>query len=153
MMEAMLRRYSESLRSSVITPPKTLINLTPHEIKVYADDKTTVLKTYPSVGTVRLTEDEPKMLDSFDGVPVHAPYSYGRPTFTFNDSFKTLYPDEYELHDKSKLRSGLLVSALAAPELVKAGYTHVFAPDTSNTRVVRQDGQIAGTTCFTRFDV
>jgi hypothetical protein len=153
MMDVLWRRYSEAGRSPVVSPPKTLINLTPHEIKVYGDDKTTVLRTYPSVGAVRLTEDEPKMLDSFDGVPVHAPYSYGRPTFTFNDSFKTLYPEEYDLYDKTKLRSGVIVSALAAPELVKAGYTHVFAPDTGNTRVVRQDGQIAGTTCFTRFDV
>jgi hypothetical protein len=134
-------------------PPSALINLTPHEINVYKEDKTTVLKSYPSVGSVRLTEDDPKMLESFDGVPYHAPYSYGAPTFTFNDSFEKLYPEQHYLHSNSNLRSGFIVSSLAAPELVRSGYTHVFAPDTGNTRVVRKDGQVAGTTCFTRFDV
>lgn len=135
------------------TPPTTLINLTPHEVKIYEGDKTTVMKSYPSVGTVRLKENEPKMLDAFDGVPVHAPYEYSEPEFAFNETFKTIYPEEFKQYEKSKLKAGFIVSSLVAPELAKAGYTHVFAPDTGSAGAVRHNGEIVGTTQFTRFDV
>ncbi len=50
----------------------SFINATPHEIKIYSDDKKNVIKTIP-VGkfVMRLKTDQQKYINTIDGIPIY----------------------------------------------------------------------------------
>lgn len=107
-----------------------LRNLTPHEIVVYSQDRTTVLFTVPSEGIFLRVSTDQKTIGEINGIPVQK-VEYGE--------VKDLPAPE---EDTILIVSQMVLSALhgARPDLV--------APDTGKGAVRDETGKILGTTNF-----
>lgn len=105
-------------------------NLTPHEITVYAQDRTTVLFTVPSEGIFLRVSTDQKTIREINGIPVQR-VEYGE--------VKDLPAPE---EDTIFIVSQMVLSALhgTRPDLV--------APDTGKGAVRDEEGRILGTTGF-----
>lgn len=111
-----------------------LRNYTPHSITVY-DAHLNVINTFPSVGSIRLTEDKPEIIDYIDNIPIHKPYKYSG------------------LESLSCLNN-IIVSAMVGEEIAKdtsGVYFNVFSPDMGRDCVRNESGQIIGTKSFIRW--
>lgn len=104
------------------------INLTPHDIHLYAEDKKTLLETFPASGEdVRCIEENEHITEDFYGVPI---------IFC-----KMLEPENMP---EPKPNTTYIVSPYVLDNLT--GRRDVLAPHTGPDHVVRDaDGQIAGT--------
>ena len=106
------------------------INLTPHEIAVYAQDKVTVLHRIPSSGLCRVTTDE-QIVNDIGGVPV----------------VKTQYLDVQNLPDPQP--NTYYIVSIIVLQALDGSRPDVIAPNTSPNGAVRDDkGAILGCTGF-----
>lgn len=105
-------------------------NLTPHPIHVYSEGE--VIRTYPSVGSLRLVPKKQTMMESVDGVPVISPPEH-------EDISGDISKDSTE---------PILVSMLVGNFLAENKDRYkgpVYGPDTSPDGVVRnEEGNISG---------
>lgn len=107
-----------------------LRNLTPHEIVVYSQDRTTVLFTVPSEGIFLRVPTDQKTIGEINGIPVQK-VEYGE--------VKDLPAPE---EDTVFIVSQMVLSALHGTR------TDMVCPDTGKGAVRDENGRILGTTVF-----
>ena len=107
-----------------------LRNLTPHEIVVYSQDRTTVLFTVPSEGIFLRVSTDQKTVGDINGIPVQK-VEYGE--------VKDLPAPE---EDTVFIVSQMVLSALNGTR------SDLVAPDTGKGAVRDENGRILGTTGF-----
>lgn len=107
-----------------------IINMCPHDIHLYDDNKK-LIKTFPKTGKeLRLVEAPPVLSKTEDGIPIATPPKYTGLTIPIN------------------MDSEVLVSQLVANYLVEHNYKMkgIYTPDTGPSGSVRSDkGEIIGT--------
>lgn len=108
----------------------TIKNLTPHEIKVYAEDRTTVLFSVPAEGIFPRVSTTQETVGEINGVPVQK-VVYGAIEGLPEQQTDTIY-----------VVSQMVLSAL------NGSRPDVFAPDTGKGAVRDEGGRILGTTNF-----
>lgn len=109
---------------------KILINLTPHEIAVYTQNKEQVLFKVPAEGIVPRVSTTQEIVGDINGVPVRKNV-YGSVENLPEPQPDTIY-----------IVSTMVLSALAGTR------TDVVAPDTGSGAVRDEGGRILGTTGF-----
>ena len=113
------------------TETPTFVNLTPHEVVVYGQDKETVLFRIPSSGQCRVTTDE-QAVGEIGGVPV----------------VRTRYLEVKDLPDP--VPGTVYIVSVIVLQALHGTRSDVVAPNTSPRGVVRDaGGQILGCTSFT----
>ena len=109
---------------------KKMINMTPHEIAVYAADKEQVLFKVPAEGIIPRVSTTQETVGDINGVPVR------KNTYGTVENFPGPQPDTIYIV------SAMVLSALAGTR------SDVVAPDTGAGSVRDEGGRIVGTTGF-----
>lgn len=109
----------------------TFINLTPHDITIYGNNKE-VIRTIPASGTLARIETKTERVGEIDGIPLMQ---------TFTGNVSGIAEPQEEVYQ--------IVSMPVAQVL--SGRADILAPDTGSGAVRDESGRILGTLRLTRY--